>query len=204
MANQSFAHDVVKDLENISKAEATITYIKLGFQHILPLGFDHILFIISLVLLSPNLKQLLWQSAAFTIGHCVTLGLAMYDIFKISPSIVEPLIAITIVFIAIENLYQKQLKPTRILLIFAFGLLHGMGFATALSDIGLPQNAYLLSLLMFNFGVELGQVFVILVSYFLLIQILKKTELTWRKLTLPITICIICVGSFWVFERLFL
>ena len=203
VANITYAHDVVKDLENISKTEATFTYIKLGFEHILPLGFDHILFIISLVLLSPNLKPLLWQSAAFTVGHCVTLGLAMYDVFKISPAIVEPLIAITIVFIAIENLYQKQLKPTRIALIFAFGLLHGMGFASALADIGLPQNAYLLSLLMFNFGVELGQVFVILVSYFVLIFLQKKVNITWYKLTIPLTIAIICIGSYWVFERLF-
>ncbi|MES2798172.1 MAG: HupE/UreJ family protein [Bacteroidota bacterium] len=197
-----FAHDVVRDLESISKSDAIITYISLGFEHILPLGFDHILFIISLVLLSPNLKQLFLQSAAFTVGHCVTLGLAMYDIFKISPSVVEPLIAITIVFIAAENLFSNKLKPTRIVLIFAFGLLHGMGFASALADIGLPQNAYLLSLLMFNLGVELGQIFVILCSYFLLTQLQKRTDYTWSKITMPVTIFIISMGTYWVFERL--
>lgn len=206
-----FAHDVVKDLENISKSEAIFTYIKIGFAHILPLGFDHILFIISLVLFgnyaqstgNQQLKNLFLQSAAFTVGHCFTLGLAMYNVFSISPKIVEPIIALTIIYVAAENIFSRKLKPSRIGLVFLFGLLHGMGFASALSEIGLPQNAYLLSLLMFNLGVELGQITVIVFAYFLLIQIQKRNKLQWARLVLPISIFIISISTYWFFERIF-
>jgi HupE / UreJ protein len=196
------AHDVVKDLENISKSEAAFTYIKIGFEHILPLGFDHILFIISLVLLSPNIKQLMLQSAAFTIGHCFTLGLAMYDVLSVSPRIVEPLIAITIIYVAAQNLFSSKLKASRLIIIFAFGLLHGLGFATALTEIGLPKSAYMLSLLFFNLGVEFGQIVVMLISYFLLYQIQKSSSLSWSKIVLPVSILIICISTYWVFERI--
>ncbi len=209
--SEIMAHDVVKDLENIGKTEAIITYIKIGFEHILPLGFDHILFIISLILLSPNIKQLLIQSAAFTIGHCITLILASYNIFSISPSIVEPLIAITIAYVAAENIFlnfknyhQNWPKKTRLLLIFSFGLLHGLGFAGALSEIGLPQNAFLLALLMFNLGVELGQITVIILTLLLLNQIQKRSNLTWSRLALPLSSIIICVSIYWIFERILL
>lgn len=203
------AHDIVKSLENISKTEAIFTYIKIGFEHILPLGFDHILFIISLILLSPNIKQLLVQSAAFTIGHCTTLILASYNIFSISPAIVEPLIAITIAYVAAENIFtnfknpqQNWPKKTRLFLIFSFGLLHGLGFAGALSEIGLPENAYLLSLLMFNLGVELGQITIIFFTFLFLSQIQKRNNLTWSKLALPVSSIIICISIYWIFERI--
>ncbi len=197
------AHDVVADLESISPTAAAITYLQLGFTHILPLGFDHILFIISLVLLSPNLKQLFLQSAAFTVGHCLTLGLATLGLVNISPTIVEPLIAITIVYVAAENIFSSKLKVSRILLIFAFGLLHGLGFASALAEIGLAKHNFILTLLMFNFGVEIGQITVIITSYFLLNYIQKKSEIEWAKLVMPVSVLIIGIGSFWVIDRIF-
>ena len=108
-----FAHDVVKDLENMSTTESVSLYLLTGYKHILPLGLDHILFIISLVLISNNLKQLIWLCTVFTLGHCITLGLAMYGIFGISPTIIEPLIALSIIYVAIENILVKRLKASR-------------------------------------------------------------------------------------------
>jgi HupE / UreJ protein len=196
------AHDVVGDLENMSKSEALITYLGLGYKHILPLGFDHILFIISLVLLNANLKQLYWQSAAFTIGHCLTLGLAMYGVFSISPKIVEPLIALSIIYVAAENIFSPKLKASRIVLVLAFGLLHGMGFASALTEIGLPKSAFLASLLMFNLGVEFGQLTIIIFVYLLIKYIQKYSVIGWSKLIIPISSIIILISCYWFYERI--
>jgi HupE / UreJ protein len=196
------AHDVVKDLANISKTEAAVFYLRLGFKHIIPLGFDHILFIISLFLLSPNLKLLMWQSAAFTIGHCFTLGFASYGLFKISPSLVEPLIAASIIYVAAENLFTSKFKTTRLVLVFAFGLLHGLGFASALNDIGLPQNAFLLSLLMFNVGVELAQLSIILMAFYLAKYYLMLRPVKWQRIVNPISVLIIIISTYWFVERI--
>lgn len=198
----AFAHDVVADLENMNPASASYLYFTIGFKHILPYGLDHIMFILSLVLLSPNLKQLFFQSAAFTAGHCITLALAMLNIVKISSSIVEPLIAATIIYIALENIFSRKLNPSRIILIFAFGLLHGMGFASALSDIGVAKDSFVLTLFMFNFGIEFGQICIIIASYTLLTQIQKRNNIPWRKLAIPVSVIIVAVGSFWLIERI--
>jgi hydrogenase/urease accessory protein HupE len=198
---QTMAHDVVTDLENMSNSQAASVYLFTGYKHILPLGLDHILFIVSLVLLSSNIRQLIWLSTVFTIGHCITLGLAMFGIFGISPNIVEPLIAVSIIYVAIENIFSKKIKTSSFILVFAFGLLHGMGFAGALTEIGLPQNAYLTSLFMFNIGVELGQITVIFIT-FLLIKKIKNTPIfNWSKITVYCSSAIIVISTYWFFER---
>ena len=163
-----FAHTSIIDLENMSKTDAAFLYIKLGYMHIIPLGLDHILFVLSLFLLNPKLKSVLWQATAFTVAHTVTLGLSMYHVINLPANIVEPLIALSIIYVALENIFSHQLKVTRIGIVFLFGLIHGMGFASVLGQLGLPQNSYLSSLLMFNIGVELGQITVIAAAYFLL------------------------------------
>ncbi len=131
---------IVGELEKMSAAQAAILYLKLGYLHILPLGFDHILFVLSLFLLSPRLKPVLWQATAFTVAHSVTLGLAMYHIITPPARIVEPLIAISIVYVALENIFSPKLKPSRVAVVFLFGLVHGLGFAGALGRLGLPQK----------------------------------------------------------------
>src|ERR1700749_3207104 len=98
MAGSLSTHTVVGELENLSKTDAALLYLKLGYEHILPLGLDHILFVLSLFLLSPKLKPVLWQATAFTIAHSVTLGLAMYHVITPSPAIIEPIIALSIVY----------------------------------------------------------------------------------------------------------
>ncbi len=198
-----FAHASIVDLEKMSKTDAAFLYIKLGFEHILPLGLDHILFVLSLFLLNPKLKPILWQATAFTIAHTVTLGLSMYNVITIPSYIIEPLIAASILYVALENIFSPTLKASRITVVFLFGLIHGMGFAGALGQLGLPQNSYLSSLLMFNLGVELGQISVIVAAWFLLAKWFGNKPYYRKVIVIPISIIISAIAVYWVVERLF-
>lgn len=198
-----WAHAVVGELEKMSKTDAAALYVVLGYQHILPLGFDHILFVLSLFLLSPKLKPVLWQATAFTIAHSVTLGLAMYNIIKVPAAIIEPLISLSIMYVALENIFSPRLKPSRIGVVFVFGLVHGLGFAGALGSLGLPQNAYLLSLVMFNVGVELGQLTIILLAYFLLAYWFSKKPYYRKVIVIPLSVLIAIVAAGWTIQRVF-
>jgi hypothetical protein len=165
LASPAAAHVLNTDLSKLSRTEIFWTYLQLGFTHILPLGFDHILFIISLYILEPRLKPVLLQATAFTVAHSITLGLAMYGFIRPPSSIIEPIIALSILFVAIENIITDQLNPWRVAVVFGFGLVHGMGFASALTELGLPPRDYFGSLVSFNVGVELGQVAVIMLAW---------------------------------------
>ena len=198
-----FAHATIIDLEKMSRSDAAFLYIKLGYEHILPLGLDHILFILSLFLLNPKIKSVLWQATAFTAAHTITLGLSMYKIINPPPAIVEPLIALSILYVALENIFSPKLKATRIGIVFLFGLVHGMGFASALGQLGLPQNAYFTSLLMFNLGVELGQITVIIAAYFLLAKWFGNKPYYRKAIVIPLSALISIVAAYWVVERLF-
>jgi hypothetical protein len=200
-SNFLFAHDVVLELENMSKTDTAILYLKLGYEHILPLGLDHILFVLSLFLLGSKLKPLLWQSLTFTVAHSITLGLAMYDVVRLPPAIVEPLIALSIMYVALENVYVKKLRKSRIAVVFLFGLIHGLGFASALSSLGLPSNAYLNSLIMFNVGVELGQLTVILIAFFLVGKWFSDKTWYHQRIVTPLSLIIAAIALFWVIER---
>lgn len=198
-----FAHDEVAELENMSKSDAAVLYLQLGFTHILPLGFDHILFVLSLFLLSPKLKPVLWQATAFTIAHSITLGLAMFKVITPSPAIVEPIIALSIMYVALENIFSPRLKRSRIGIVFLFGLVHGMGFANALAGLGLPQNSYITSLIMFNVGVELGQLAVILLAFFLFGKWFGNKPYYRKMIVIPLSILITLMAGYWTVERLF-
>jgi len=197
----AFAHDVVGELENMSKTDTAILYLNLGYKHILPLGLDHILFVLSLFLFSADLKKVLWQSLSFTVAHSVTLGLAVYDVITISPNIVEPLIALSIMYVALENIFAKKLKASRIGIIFLFGLIHGLGFASVLNSLGLPKDAFLSSLIMFNVGVELGQVIVILAAFLLFGLWFGKKPYYRKYIVTPLSLLIAAIALFWVIER---
>ena len=136
-------------------------YLALGFTHIVPNGLDHMLFVLGIYLLSRRARSVLWQVSAFTVAHSITLGLSMYGVVAVSPRIVEPMIALSIAYVAIENIFLSELKSWRVALVFAFGLLHGMGFAGALKELGLPRSEFVTALLTFNVGVEAGQLAVI-------------------------------------------
>ncbi len=191
------------DLSQMSKTEVGLIYLQLGFTHILPLGTDHILFVLSLFLLNPKLKPILWQATAFTVAHTITLGLSMYKVIKPPVNIVEPVIALSILFVALENIFSPRLKAGRIGVVFLFGLIHGMGFASALMELGLPKNAYLSSILLFNFGVELGQITVIVSAFLLLGWPFGNKQWYRKRIVIPLSILIALIAAYWTAERIF-
>ena len=191
------------ELNAVTLEQSLLDYVVIGFEHILPLGLDHILFVLGIYLLSQRLRDLLWQVTAFTAAHTLTLGLAILGFVSVSPSIVEPLIALSICYVAIENLFHKQISASRVVLVFAFGLLHGLGFAGVLSEIGLNQDAFIPSLIAFNVGVELGQLSVITLAYILAGYWFGGKDY-WNKLIrVPVSLLIALTGAFWVVERVF-
>lgn len=203
-ASNAWGHVVVGELEKMSKTDAAILYLKLGYQHILPLGLDHILFVLSLFLLSPKLASIIWQSTAFTVAHSVTLGLAMYHVVNPPSQIIEPLISLSIVFVALQNIFSPKLKASRLGIVFLFGLVHGLGFASSLGQMGLPQTAYLASLISFNVGVELGQITVILLAFFAVGKWFGEKPFYRKRVVIPVSVLIVAVATYWTIERIFL
>jgi hydrogenase/urease accessory protein HupE len=177
-------------------------YIVLGFEHILPKGLDHILFILGLFLFAAAIKPLLWQVTMFTVAHTITLGLAINGIISLPAIIVEPLIALSIAYVGLENVYSRRLKSSRLLLVFFFGLLHGMGFASVLADFGMPENAFITALISFNVGVELGQLTIILMAFLLVGLPFSKKNWYRKVITIPSSLIIAAIAFYWFIERL--
>ena len=178
------------------------TYGALGFRHIVPDGFDHVLFVLGLFLASRGFSWLLAQVTAFTVAHSITLGLAMFGVVSLPPSIVEPAIAISIVFVAVENVIGRQTGRARVAVVFAFGLLHGLGFAGALREIGLPRSRFLPALVSFNLGVEAGQLTVLAVAFCVVGAWLGRRSWYHARVEVPASIAIACVGLYWTIQRL--
>ncbi len=198
------AHTINYVLEKAPVHHVVWFYLKLGFTHIVPGGFDHILFVIGLCLLSRKIKVILWQATAFTVAHSITLALSMKGLIVAPGAIVEPIIALSIVFVAVENLLLTELKPWRIALVFMFGLIHGMGFASSLNEIGLPRNQFFTSILSFNVGVEIGQATVIAAVFLLLVIPFGKREDYRRKIVFPLSIVIALIAGYWTIQRILL
>ena len=147
------------------------------------------------------MRPLLVQGTCFTVAHSITLALSLYGVVELPPSIVEPLIALSIAYVAIENLFMRGLSPWRPVVVFAFGLLHGLGFAGVLTELGLPQDQFVTALVGFNVGVEFGQLSVILGAW-LLLALWQMSETTYRRtVIIPGSLCIAAVGLYWTFER---
>lgn len=182
--------------------EVVRTYVYLGFTHILPKGLDHILFVLGLFLLSARLSPLLWQVTAFTAAHTVTLALATFGLVSLPASIVEPLIALSIVYVAIENVIHEKLGRFRVVVVFAFGLLHGLGFAGVLNELGLPKSQLVPALLSFNVGVELGQLTVIALAWLLVASWARRKEWYHRRVVVPGSLLIAAIGAYWTVERI--
>jgi hypothetical protein len=202
-AGSVFSHPLDMDLEKISTAEVSWTYLKLGFTHILPLGIDHILFVLGLFFLSPQLKPLLQQITCFTIAHTLTLGLSVYNVISLPSYIVEPVIAASIIYVAIENIYSSKLSRWRLLIVFVFGLIHGMGFAGVLKELGLPKSQFLNALITFNIGVELGQIAVVLGAFLLVGLWFKSTGWYHKRIVVPASLFIAVIAAYWTVERIF-
>jgi hypothetical protein len=184
-----------------SAGEVALQYMGLGFTHILPKGLDHILFVLGLYLLSTKWKPLLVQVTSFTIAHSITLGLSMYGVVSLPPSIVEPLIALSIAYVAIENVVTSELHAWRPVVVFGFGLLHGMGFAGVLQEIGMPRSEFVTALISFNIGVELGQLAVITLAFALTGIWLRGKPWYRRGFVVPASLAIAATGLYWTVER---
>lgn len=190
--------------------ETAVFYIRIGFEHILPMGVDHILFVLALFLSSRRVKPLLWQISAFTIAHTATLGMAAAGVIAPPANIVEPLIALTIAWAAAENILFKEPSVWRPALVFGFGLIHGMGFAGAFGDLGLPPGIFWPALIGFNVGVELGQLAVIGMAFAVALAIRGVLRQAGREdmyrhvLVWPASALIGITGFWWAIERAFL
>ena len=177
-------------------------YVGAGFDHIVPDGLDHILFVTGLFLFSARIRPLLWQITMFTIAHSLTLAMAMTGLIELPARVVEPLIALSIAYVGIENVWHRQLHKSRLVLVFGFGLLHGLGFASMLSDFGMPDRAFATALISFNVGVEGGQLAVILLAY-LSLGLWFGTRPYYRSIVaIPGSLVISAVGLYWTWQRL--
>tara|TARA_Y100000588_G_scaffold331361_1_gene368960 strand:+ start:235 stop:1521 length:1287 start_codon:yes stop_codon:yes gene_type:complete len=179
-----------------------LSFLRQGFVHVLPLGLDHILFVLGLFFLSREWKPLLLQVTMFTVAHTITLGLATLGFVTIKSSIVEPLIAASIAVVALENIFYPGYKPRRLFIVFVFGLIHGLGFAGALSEFELHPTSLVAGLLGFNLGVEFGQLAVLSIAFALTMFIKKQKD--YRKyIVIPGSTVIACMGIYWTVARIF-
>ena len=178
-----------------------LSFARQGFLHVLPWGLDHILFVLGIFLLSRKWKPLVLQVSTFTLAHTITLGLATLGWVSVPSSIVEPIIAASIAFVALENIFFPKYRTRRLLLVFFFGLIHGLGFAGALSDLNLDPSVLFVSLVGFNLGVEGGQLAVVLLSLAGVFHF--RNEGTYRKrIVIPLSVAIAGVGIYWTIERI--
>ena len=179
-----------------------LSFLRQGFVHVVPLGVDHILFVLGLFLLSRQWKPLLLQVTMFTVAHTITLGLATLGFVTIESSIVEPLIAASIAVVALENIFFPGYKPRRLVIVFAFGLIHGLGFAGALSEFELHPTSLVAGLFGFNLGVEAGQLAILSIAFALTLFI-KKQEDYRKYIVIPGSTVIACMGVYWTLARIF-
>ena len=200
--NEALKRLRIRRLSAMSREQKFVTFTKAGFKHIIPKGLDHIIFVLGLFFSCLKFRSLLLQVTAFTIAHSITLALAALDIVKIQGDIVEPLIALSIIWIAIENCIFTKPSTWRFLVVFSFGLLHGLGFAAVLSQYGLPKDNFISLLLAFNIGVELGQLCVLIIAFSLVMVIFHKKR-HMQKIRIPASIIIGFIGLFWFVERVF-
>jgi len=178
-----------------------LSYLKQGFEHILPEGLDHILFVLGLFLLCRAWKPILIQVTTFTAAHTITLAVATLGYVSVDPKIVEPIIAASIAIVALENIFHPTYGKFRLLLVFIFGLIHGLGFAQRLIDERIPEGSVISALLGFNVGVELGQLAVIGLAVAATFWI--KDEDTYRRwVVIPASALIALAGIAWAVQRL--
>jgi len=191
----------IRRLNAMSLAKKIYIFVKAGFEHIIPQGLDHILFVLGLFFSSLKFRSLILQVTAFTLAHSITLALAAVGVVKLELSVVEPLIFLSIVWVALENSLFKKTTKWRPFIIFAFGLLHGLGFAALLTQYGLPKSNFISLLLAFNVGVELGQLTVLLIA-FILVRIILRNSQNKNQLKIPASLIIGSIGLFWFIESI--
>jgi hypothetical protein len=178
------------------------TFIPSGTHHIL-IGPDHILFLIGLLLLGGSWMALVRIVTAFTIGHSITLSVAALNIFSPPASIIEPAIALSIVFVGADNLVRGDGRDLRAWVALTFGLVHGFGFANVLREFGLPREALGWSLFGFNLGVEIGQLAVVLAVASLLAAVRRRSDVMGTRVAIAGSVVVIAAGTYWFVQRVF-
>ena len=179
-----------------------LNYLKIGFEHVLPLGYDHVMFIVALFFFNSSLKSACIQCTIFTISHSLTLVLVALGYINFNANFIEIMISISIFVMAVENIFQHKLYKMRFVLVFIFGLLHGMGFASALSQIGTPQNDFMTALLSFNIGVELAQICIIIFCYYGIAKWFINKPYFQLKIANTISTTIACFAFFLIINRI--
>ncbi len=177
-------------------------FVPQGFRHIL-IGPDHLLFLVGLLLLGGSVRRLLLVVTAFTVAHSVTLALAVLGFVSPPGNVVEPIIALSIVYVGADNLLVRTGRDMRVWIALVFGLIHGFGFASVLREMGLPSGALGWSLFSFNLGVEIGQVAIAVVVASALIALRRRSEAVGRWVAVVGSIVVIAVGTFWFVQRVF-
>ncbi|WP_284037188.1 HupE/UreJ family protein [Neobacillus sp. 114] len=181
-----------------SSPSGWITFLKLGMTHILE-GYDHLLFLLALLIARQSFKQFVKVITAFTIAHSLTLTLTVLGIISVPASIVEPAIALSICYVAIENIFRKSVSQ-RWALTFIFGLIHGMGFADLLTEMKIPKGELAIDLASFNIGIEIIQL-IIVVILLPLLTLLHRSNIS-RKAVISVSTIAFVLGSFWLIERI--
>lgn len=176
-------------------------FLALGLEHIFA-GYDHLLFLFALLLMAPGFRQAAGIITSFTVAHSITLGLATMDVIHLSPRLVEPLIAASIVYVGLENVVRRDRVRGRCLLTFAFGTVHGFGFASVLRELGVSSGASGIAtpLFAFNLGVETGQMAIAAVALPILWQV-KKSPAFVRRVMPLCSSSVIALGAWWFLER---
>jgi hypothetical protein len=187
--------------DTLSWPDQLALYLRLGFRHIVPEGADHVLFVLGLFFLGITWQKLLSQTTVFTIAHATTLFLSTYGVFRLPSRYVEPAIALSIAVVALENVFRPRLGPGRLAIVFAFGLVHGLGFASSLSEVPFPKTDFLVALLGFNFGVDCGQLFVIGLA-FLAVGWFRNRPWFRRVIAVPCSLGIAGVGLVLAVQRM--
>ncbi len=183
-------------------ASTFLSFLRQGFVHVVPLGLDHILFVLGIYMLSRKFRPLLLQISIFTVAHTLTLGLATLDLVSASSHWVEPIIAASIAVVAIENIFFPEYRQIRLLVVFLFGLVHGLGFAGALSAFNLDPTSLVIGLLGFNIGVEFGQLAVIALVFGATFWV-SDAKIYRKWVVVPGSSLIALIGIYWTIERVF-
>ena len=201
----SYSHVIPKietEIVPLSALELFWEYLQLGFLHVIPKGFDHILFIFGILLLNNSWRPVLLQCSVFTLAHSITLAFCVSGLIIPNTKWVEVVIALSILIIAVENIFQQKMNNLRLVIIFIFGLIHGMGFANALKELGLPANYFWSSLIAFNVGVEIVQISILLLAWFGLVNWIKTKDWYRQRFVIPMSIFIGLIALYWLIGRM--
>lgn len=180
-----------------------LRYLWMGFTHVLPLGIDHILFMVNLFFLHQRLRTVVLYCSLFTLAHSITLALAAMGLLQVPAAFVEPVISFSVLLTAVSNIIGTNAgKGFQVPVIILFGLFHGMGFASALDAAGLSGRTFIVGLVCFNGGVELAQVLVVATGYFLLVRPYSARPWYRERIVKPVALIIACVAIYWTVVRL--